>query len=129
MRAAADFYQRIQEEKEAPKSSVKQQHYGVMIATGKWLETKLIYFLSSAYVPIDSIESKKRLETIWESLKDSALQRHWKDNLPFILAELDEKWPDFDDKKIGEAETKKDSESLAKLLFADLYCLLEPSDR
>lgn len=129
MRAAADFYQRIQEEKEAPKSSVKQQHYGVMIATGKWLETKFIYFLSSAYVPIDSIESKKRLETIWESLKDSALQRHWKDNLPFILAELDEKWPDFDDKKIGEAETKKDSESLAKLLFADLYCLLEPSDR
>ena len=146
MVAAADFYQQVDEAKKKYHSVNMQQPsaaaYEVMLATGEWLETELIYFLSSAYVPIESKyskDSKERLETIWKSLDGTALQTHWKYNLPFILAELDEKLSYFEDKKNGKTETEKntesskekDTKSLAELLFADLYqkLALESQDR
>ncbi len=113
--------------------------YEVMIATGEWLETELINFLSSGYVPLKSKASTERNRTMWNVLPDdSALKIYWKDNLPFILAKLDNdrvsSFEDISDKKTesGQKENTDDSENtqpLAELLFADLYQYLEPLDR
>ena len=131
---AADFYRLIQNNLSDQKS-ITDAAYEVMIATGEWLETELIYFLSYAYVPIEESKvSNERLETIWDALeeKEFTLKNHWKKNLPFILAELDVKVSAFEDenkkksasdKKQGGSinNTDEDTESLAELLFADLY--------
>jgi hypothetical protein len=155
------LYQLIQESKKPcyspPQKQSEQQSkfiiipaaYEIMIKTGKWLETELIYFLSYAYVPMEKLkDSKKRFKELWSLLNQKAptLTKHWQDNLPFILAELEEKYADAEDfdndsiettteitteittgitkritRKTIKEITRKTGEPLSKLLFADLY--------
>jgi len=147
MQAAMALYQQIQEEKkhQLTHQAVIPAAYEVMLATGEWLETELICFLSSGYVPLKSKAPTEWVKKIWQLLegsKDSALQEHWQKNLPFILAELDEKLKGFeeedDDKKRSNADKKSDdskdddnkekTKSLAELLFANLYEKLNSPD-
>lgn len=119
--------------------------YEVMIKTGKWLETEFIYFLSPDYVPIKpEVNLGERNKIIWDVLSNSALKIYWKNSLPFIKAELNEKFPSFeDDNNQIKTESKRPSEqgqsekfgdtknniSLANLLYADVYQRLESSDK
>ncbi|MBT9100232.1 AAA family ATPase [Methylovulum psychrotolerans] len=139
------FYRGIRVNKKIPLIVEYEQRpiisaaYEVMLATGRWLETELICFLSYAYVPI--ISSKKRLETMWSFLplgqedaseKKSTLQEYWQENLLFILAEQQEKLAEAEkDKKSENAKDNpiKNEPTLAALLFADLHQHLNPADR
>ena len=86
---------------------------------------RVCLFLSSAYVPVKKEDLKDRHKAVWDVLKgDSALKIYWKDNLPFIWAELNKQLPTFDDE-----DHKDKSKTLAELLFADLYQYLETSDK
>jgi len=140
MVGAADFYRGIQE-KLSEKKTMPDAAYEILNSTAEWLETELIFFLSSGYVPIESEESKTRFNALWDSLpQDDLLKHHWKGNLPFILADLDERLVAFDGngKKIKVKPEKKPDSSTddyneektlppAKLLFDDLYKKLESS--
>lgn len=124
----------------ARQKPINDAAYEVMIVTGEWLETELINFLSSGYVPLKPEVSQKRHPIMWDSLDKTALQGYWESNLPFILAKLDKDrvsyFEDVTDKKTesdkqaeaGQVNNRDDNaRALAELLFADLYQHLEPS--
>ncbi len=147
-------YQLEQELKENKKDKVISAAYDIMLATGRWLETEFIYFLSYAYVPIKSDVSKKRFDTIWKTLgykkdENDTLTTHWAKNAAFILATIEEKFPEPEDADNSNIEitkttttetngttpivtikestrvTKKIIYPIGKLLFTDLYDKLE----
>ena len=68
-----------------------------MLATEKWLKEEFIYFLSYAFVPLDESEdSKERFHAIWTIFRDKedTLIDHWTKNAAFILATIEEKFPE-----------------------------------
>jgi energy-coupling factor transporter ATP-binding protein EcfA2 len=152
---SAKNYQLTQEQADVEQDKIEQYKiipaaYEIMLATEKWLKDEFLYFLNYAYVPVESENSKNRFDNIWKELskEEGALTNHWKENLTFILATIEEKFAEADnadngDIKITETttetikeeahiktirktiETKKTIEPLGKLLFADLYNPLE----
>lgn len=107
--------------------SVIPAAYEIIIKTGEWLETEFIYLLTYAYVPIKEKESKKRLFTMLEELKDSELKKYWQNNLPFILAKLALRLEDAEKESIDkntktfQAGKELQTIELGSLLLNDLY--------
>lgn len=142
MTAVNIFYNLIQETKKSPPDCLAA--YEIIIKTGIWMETELVYFLSSSFVPIESInDSIHRIEEIKEALNKSVLIKHWENNLAFILAELHVTLPAFenDDNLINTKPSKQstsektnneggtNTKSLAELIFADdLHTNVRPLD-
>lgn len=112
----AKSYQLTQEQKDNKENKIIPAAYVIMLETGKWLETEFISFLSYAYVPIESVASKERFNSIWKILSKKedlltkdALTDHWKNNSIFILAEIDEKFAETEDTDNGNTEIVKET--------------------
>ncbi|MCX7097732.1 MAG: hypothetical protein NTV43_07495 [Methylococcales bacterium] len=126
--AAGNLYELIQQQKQSQlvgSQPLIPAAFEVMLYSGEWLETQLIYFLSSAYVPhMPAPDATSRHEKLWAVLGDNhALKRYWVANLPFTIARLEEKYKGkVRQKKSGQTDQldAKAVKSTVQLLFADL---------
>lgn len=64
-------------------------------AIRKWFELKLPLLLSYFYVPIKADNAYKSIQDVIKEIQGTKLLEYWKENAPFILANIDEELSKF----------------------------------
>lgn len=128
-KAAADLYALIIKNN-ADQERVFFKEEGVTTMRD-WLEQKLPLLLSHLYVPLEADVTEPRCTKITHSFKDTALVKHWQNNWPFILVDIEKEYKTMfsvDDKSMDSESTLQPTPSYLKNLdsigpFADMHTL------